>query len=111
MSWSTPTSILLHHRRPAFPASLKPSRLILHTVSKCPECFHKELDKEGCAVEHKPCVNGGKNDKKGLARLCDEEVVKGNTGGEGGKCWVCVFRGKVEDFVKNSDEYADMIKL
>lgn len=134
MPWSTPTPTLLHHRNPPFPslhiqhsicehttplsasqitslnlpAALTSSRLILHTVSKCNVCFIKELEKGGYDVQYKTCVNNGK--KKEGEKGCGGEVLRGSMRGEGGRCWVCVFRGKVGEFM-GDEEYRDMVKV
>ncbi|KAK6501019.1 hypothetical protein TWF506_003774 [Arthrobotrys conoides] len=131
MPWSTPPPLLLHHRNPPFPSlhiqhslcehttpltasqttilnlpnALTSSRLILHTVSKCGVCLSKELEKDRYVVEYKPCVNNNVK-KKEKGGYCEERVLKG----EGGRCWVCVFKGEVEGFMRG-EEYRDMVKL
>ncbi|KAF3202719.1 hypothetical protein TWF106_002116 [Orbilia oligospora] len=97
------------------PKALTSSRLVLHTVSKCNDCSGKELEEGEYDVEYKTCVNSGSsrgNDQKGKeGGKCEGKVLKGATmRGEGGRCWVCVFRGKVEEFMAG-EEYGDMVKL
>ncbi|KAF3089328.1 hypothetical protein TWF569_003191 [Orbilia oligospora] len=97
------------------PKALTSSRLILHTVSKCNECSGKELEEGGYDFEYKTCVNSGSSrgiDKKGKERKkCEGKVLKGATmRAEGGRCWVCVFKGKVKEFMAG-EEYRDMVKL